>query len=215
MMAKRKKIKENDELPKLIWDVPKGFKFECQRCGRCCTNQGGHKYLDRETLMEVMGMRVVVDKGYEGLPKNLPYVTFPEAKTLLKRGYDVVTPAMIVKGERLSMIQFTMKQSGNCCCCLQNRLCILHLIGLKPLSCRIYPVGIRYDRAKNELAIYIIDAHCPGIGKGKVVSKTSMMQMVERMLAFGKYQIPTTQAMAVLEQYKLKPKIELMELMRC
>lgn len=191
--------------PKIVFDIPKNYKHECQKCGKCCSSKKKHDYFNR-IWQEQYRLKAEFTKEYTGTPTNLPLISYPEAMTLRKAGYDICTPIMVLYDKRTTIIHYAPKQVDNKCICLrEDNICKLHGLGLKPLYCQIYPFGLTYDPRKMVLRVYLVDVMCEGVGKGRPIVKIQMKRMIERFVSFTQYAIPTGQAVEELKRFNIKP----------
>lgn len=163
---------------KVTFLLPKNFRWECQRCGKCCVD-----------VYDVSEIAKDSRRGYfpSDLQSNLVLMTVFEIKKLAKQlnvhPFDFSWPTLtfLDKEERyIRDILFSFRWMPPMYHCFffdwNSKACKIHAI--KPLHCKIYPSQDRTDLStKNENAISV-DTACPGIGKGSLVDFAKLNNLI-------------------------------------
>lgn len=159
--------------PKVEFLFPEKLRWECQKCGKCCTS------LLTYHVQPTANMRVM--QSHLPHPENLPVMSIFEVRMLsgeLKKpilAFSQIPGIQFDETENIVMdVSFTPKyEMGNYTHCLffnpESELCTIH--DIKPIGCRLYPFGdfsLLYSVSKDEVVIGV-DFHCRGIGKGNIV----------------------------------------------
>jgi len=69
--------------------------------------------------------------------------------------------------------KYKIKQEGGLCIFLSDNRCKIYKS--RPLICRFYP----FTMIEDDRYIFMVDTACPGIGKGKMVTKKALVKLIE------------------------------------
>jgi Fe-S-cluster containining protein len=152
-------------------DHPKQLRFNCTRCGNCCT--------DKNTLVNVTHLDIL--RLIAGLKLN-------EAEILEVLGFYVfekdqmLSPVETEKG--LAFPGLFKKTHGQCYFYdLDNKKCLIYT--LRPIFCRTFPFFFEYS-SNNEISIHYTEKsklYCPGIGvDAPLINYENWIKLAEKTL---------------------------------
>lgn len=136
---------------KMSFDYPRKVRFKCLLCGICC---GDTKTKTRHILLTEQEANLI------GAETNQPIAAFAhEAKDK-------------------TIYRYEMRKTVNTgkCFFLKENCCIIY--SKRPLICRFYPFGLETD--ENERKVFYFTNECPGINKGKKLTKTDFEAMLKK-----------------------------------
>ncbi|MFX1311493.1 MAG: YkgJ family cysteine cluster protein [Promethearchaeota archaeon] len=141
----------------------KELRFECTRCGSCCT--------DKNTLVNLTYLDILRIKN--GLSLNLSEVLeivglyiYKIKITTKELNKMVISPLQTEKGP--SFIGLIKDKRGFCCFYDEkNHKCLIY--PLRPIFCRTFPFSFTYssNKKKSEIELFYTEKgkqYCPGIG---------------------------------------------------
>ena len=127
-----------------------GIKFECQGSGNCCVSRGSYGYV------------YLSKKDIKKLSDNLKVST----KKFVRDYCDKTNGYIHLK---------ELKENQGDCIFLVNKRCSVYKS--RPIQCRTWPFWPENMNTKtwnNE-----ISKNCPGIGKGKIISKEKILKQIK------------------------------------
>ena len=131
-------------------DFDKGIRFECQGSGNCCVSRGSYGYVYL-SKKDIKNLSI----GLKITQKNFI------------RNYCEKTDGYIHLKE-------LKKNKGNCIF-LIDKMCSVYKS--RPIQCRTWPFWPENMNSKdwnNDIA-----KNCPGIGKGKIISKKEILKQIK------------------------------------
>jgi len=207
---------------KVSWLMPDGLRWECVRCGRCCMNLFDADFRSVAAYAEAVGGKFY---GPETEPSNLPYIYIHEVKRITRQLnerfglrmhlLDVFIPLIVAWEEKSRIIKdifFTFKPTvpGKRYCSFFNprtKLCAIYPI--RPTACKLYPFfeGPPSYRTQKDEVVIMVDVACQGIGKGKPVDRTQILNLILQYRLQGK----RSRKYWKRRRVSVKPQIRFME----
>jgi Fe-S-cluster containining protein len=148
-------------------------RFECTRCGACCSA--------RDLIVTLTGRdiaRIAVGLGLDArqLLRAIDFYVSSNGETL-PAGLQHTPQVMTEKGR--AIIALKKSESGSCVF-LDNNLCLIHSI--RPGACRAFPFFFSDEGGTTAWGLSAMKSICPGLGKGKRVSSTELLETAEQIL---------------------------------
>jgi len=131
-------------------DLENGIKFECQGSGNCCVSRGSY------------GFVYLSKKDIKKLSDNLNI-----SKTKFLRVYCDKTDGYIHLKE--------LKEKKGDCIFLVDKKCSVYKS--RPIQCRTWPFWP--ENLNTKTWNNIISKNCPGVGKGKIISKEEILKQAK------------------------------------
>ena len=131
-------------------DIEKGIRFECQGSGNCCVSRGSY------------GFVYLSNKDIKKLSNGLKIT-----KNKFLKNYCDKTDGYIHLKE--------LKKNKGDCIFLKDKRCTVYKS--RPIQCRTWPFwpeNMNIKTWNND-----ISKNCPGIGKGKIVSKDKILKTIK------------------------------------
>ncbi len=131
-------------------DLEKGIRFQCQGSGNCCVSRGSYGYVYLSNV------------DIKKLAKNLNLTK----KNFLKDFCDKTDGYIHLK---------ELKKNKGDCIFLINKRCRVYKS--RPIQCRTWPFwpeNMDTKKWNDE-----ISKNCPGIGKGKIISKEKILKQLK------------------------------------
>jgi Fe-S-cluster containining protein len=142
----------------------KEFRFECVRCGKCCTD---NNTLVNVTYQDILRIKNGLNLTLEETIEILGFYVFDETPTEEDRKKMVISPIKTEKG-----LAFTgLKKNFESCYFydIDNKRCKIYKI--RPIFCRTFPFSFKIfqdekDKTKAKIKIFYTEKgkqYCPGI----------------------------------------------------
>ena len=131
-------------------DIEKGIRFECQGSGNCCVSRGAYGFVYL-SKKDIKKLSIGLKTTEQNFIKN--YCDKTDGYIHLKE----------------------LKQNKGDCIFLTNKKCSVYKS--RPIQCRTWPFwpeNLNTKTWNNE-----ISKNCPGVGKGKIVSKENILKQVK------------------------------------
>jgi len=156
-------------------DEIKEFRFECTRCGNCCTDKNT---LVNVTYLDILRIKKGLNLTLEEVIEILGFYIFDEESTEEDRKKMVISPILTEKG--LAHIGILKKSSGACYFYDENNKgCKIYK--LRPMFCRTFPFSFKIlfdkiNKSKAKIKLFYTEKgkqYCPGIGSDAPIIKDS------------------------------------------
>lgn len=143
----------------------KEFRFECTRCGNCCTDKNT---LVNVTYLDILRIKKGLNLTLEEVIEILGFYFFDNILSLEDRKKMVISPIQTEKG--LAFVGLIKKPSGSCFFYDEsNKKCSIY--GLRPMFCKTFPFSFRIffdkkDKTRAKIKMFYTEKgkqYCPGI----------------------------------------------------
>lgn len=141
-------------------DISDDFRFECIRCGNCCTD--GNTIVNL-TYIDILRIKNGLTLNLNELIYVLAFYVFETDLNEKERKKMVISPIKTQKG--FAFVGLFKKKTGECYFYdVKNKICKIY--NLRPTFCRTFPFSFKRIN-KNEIDIFYSNKgieYCPGIG---------------------------------------------------
>ena len=129
---------------------PRGLRFSCTRCAKCCALEGGDLYLTAQDVRRLATLHDLSDEAF------------------LLEYCEIVDVGL---AQRVSV---SARPNGECPF-LHDNACTIHQA--RPLQCRTYPFWSHH--VLDEESWYDASLSCPGINRGRRWSRREIDGLIE------------------------------------
>ncbi|MBD3194272.1 MAG: hypothetical protein GF317_04400 [Candidatus Lokiarchaeota archaeon] len=161
------------------------LKFECIRCGRCCTDKNT---LVNLTYSDIIRIKNGLDLSLDELNHILGFYIFEEELTEEDKKKMVLSPVETEKGK--AFVGLIKKNDGMCYFYDEKQQkCLIY--NLRPNFCRTFPFSFKVksdtkDPEIKKIKINLTEkgkAYCPGIGKdASVINQEEWLKLGEKTI---------------------------------
>jgi len=144
----------------MSFEYPAAVRFRCTKCGICCGNT-------QEKIRHILLLSTEAEQ-----------ITTATSQPIFEF-------AVKVEGKAPYSYEMRKTAENGKCIFLKNNRCTIY--SLRPLICRFYPFELKI--AANQKPEFLYTDECPGIGKGKMLSKNYFEKLFQ--LAHAKAQSKT------------------------
>lgn len=143
-------------------DESNSFRFECIRCGNCCTDE---KTIVNTTYFDILRIKDGLNLTLDELLYILGFYKFKDDITQKEQEKMVISAIKTEKG--LAFVGLYKKKNGDCYFYDSNsKKCTIYSV--RPMFCRTFPFSFRKDKT-HEQKVNIGYSnkgleYCPGIG---------------------------------------------------
>lgn len=143
----------------------KNLRFECIRCGNCCTDKNTLVSL---TYLDILRIKNGLDLDINDVLETIGFFVFDKALTEEDKQRMVLSPIITEKG--LAFIALLKNSLGGCFFYNStDNKCLIY--DIRPMFCQTFPFSFRLienDEKEAKIDIFYTEKgkeYCPGIGK--------------------------------------------------
>jgi len=141
----------------------KEFRFECIRCGKCCTDKNTFVNL---TYLDILRIKNGLNLDLKEVLEIVGFYIYKKKLTTKELNRMVISPLETERGP--AFIGLIKDKKGLCYFYDdKNSKCLIY--ALRPMFCRTFPFSFKYssNEKKREIEIFYTEKgnqYCPGIG---------------------------------------------------